>query len=101
MIIAVPFLAFCILFNGLIIQKASAPPYLQWVFEVSPMRYALQAIMLRLADGATEMEAQMVLGPVGFAKGEDTKGILVIIAMLILFRVLQIVCTKYMHNVQK
>merc|ERR1711972_910142 len=42
MIIAVPFLAFSILFNGLVIQKASAPVYLQWVFQVSPMRYALQ-----------------------------------------------------------
>merc|ERR1712125_13565 len=49
---ATPFLVVFMLFNGSIVTRATAPIYLRWIFEVSPTNYALQAIVIPMAEAA-------------------------------------------------
>jgi len=48
MTMATPWLVVFMLFNGLIVTKATAPVYLRWVFEISPTSYAMQSIFLTM-----------------------------------------------------
>merc|ERR1712066_1189667 len=49
---ATPFLVIFMLFNGSIVTRATAPVYLRWIFEVSPTNYALEAIVIPMAEAA-------------------------------------------------
>merc|ERR1712050_133362 len=49
---ATPFLVVFMLFNGSIVSRATAPVYLRWIFDISPTNYALQGIVIPMAQGA-------------------------------------------------
>merc|ERR1740121_634495 len=97
---AIPFNSIFMMFSGFMIPKSSAPSYLRWLFEISPIGYAIQSIFCRMAEdeGAT---GQMVIELYGFEEGQDQKGITIMIAMAVVLRVLQVLSLKYRNNIQK
>merc|ERR1711972_780878 len=86
-VIAIPFNSIFMMFSGFMISKASAPVYLQWVFSISPLSYAIQSIFVRMADdyGA---EGKMVIKAYGFESGQDSKGIIIICVMIVVLRII-------------
>jgi len=97
---ATPFLVVFMLFNGSIVTRATAPVYLRWIFEISPTNYALQAIVLPMADDAGE-SGQLYVDMMGYKAGENTKGILLILVMTVAVRLLQVAALKYLNRPQK
>merc|ERR1711897_28966 len=97
---ATPFLVVFMLFNGSIVTRATAPVYLRWIFEISPTNYALQAIVLPMADDAGE-SGQLYVDMMGYKAGENTKGILLIFVMTVAVRLLQVAALKYLNRPQK
>merc|ERR1712137_1255152 len=65
---ATPFLVVFMLFNGSIVTRATAPLYLRWIFEVSPTNYALQGIVIPMAEAAGP-GGQIYLDMMGYRKG--------------------------------
>merc|ERR1712203_957898 len=86
---ATPFLVIFMLFNGSIVTRASAPMYLKWIFEISPTNYALQAIVIPMADDAGP-SGQGYIDMMGYKAGESLKGILLIACMTVALRILQV-----------
>merc|ERR1712050_741372 len=75
---ATPFLVVFMLFNGLVVTRATAPVFLRWIFEISPTSYALQSIVLMMAEHADSPSARFLVGGMGYRHGEDLKGVVVI-----------------------
>merc|ERR1719193_678606 len=98
--LATPFLVVFMLFNGSIVTRATAPVYLRWVFQVSPTNYALQAIVIPMAHDAGPT-GQGYIDMMGYQAGEDAKGILLIAAMTVVLRVLQVFALKFLNRPQK
>jgi len=97
---ATPFLVIFMLFNGLVVTRATAPVFLRWIFEISPTSYALQSIVLMMAEDADETGKFLVAG-MGYRPGENMKGIVVIACMTAVLRVLQVLALKYLNKVQR
>mmetsp|Transcript_17813 Transcript_17813/g.62533 ORF Transcript_17813/g.62533 Transcript_17813/m.62533 type:complete len:607 (+) Transcript_17813:60-1880(+) len=98
--LASPFLAFFMLCNGFIITKPAAPRFVSWVFPVCPNAYAMQAIVVRLAEDAGPV-GQFVLSYTGYVGTENTQGVVVMLAMIVVLRILQLVALRSLHQVQK
>jgi len=100
MTMATPFLVIFMLFNGLVVTRATAPFFLRWIFEISPTSYALQSIVLMMAEDAGSSGEALVAG-MGYKHGDNLKGIVVIACMTAVLRVLQVLALKYLNKVQK
>jgi ABC-type multidrug transport system permease subunit len=100
MTMATPWLVIFMLFNGIVVTKATAPVFLRWVFELSPTCYALEAISIRMTrdEGG---EQNFWVKSLGYQSGHDTKGIAVICCMIVVLRLLQVLALKFLNNVQK
>merc|ERR1712190_258912 len=96
---ATPFLVIFMLFNGSIVSRATAPVYLRWIFEISPTNYALQAIVVPMAQDAPS--GQLYIDMMGYRGGEGFKGLVVILCMTLVLRILQIAALKFLNKVQK
>lgn len=99
-VLSIPVLVVMMLFNGLIVGKATAPVFLRWLFEISPMRYSLQCIVREMAlDSGVAGEA--MLGMLGYEADVAAQGIVVVVCMTAFLRVVQVLCLKYLNNVQR
>merc|ERR1712137_454701 len=67
--IATPFLVIFMLFNGSIVSRATAPVYLRWIFDISPTNYALQGIVIPMAQDAPN--GQVYIDMMGYKSGES------------------------------
>jgi len=97
---AIPWLVVFMLFNGLVVTRATAPVFLRWIFEISPTSYALQSIVLMMAEDA-DPTGQLLVAGMGYKRGQNTKGIIIIACMTAVLRVLQVFALKYLNKVQK
>merc|ERR1712113_193774 len=95
-----PFLMVFMLFNGLMVTRATAPVYLKWIFELSPTNYALQAIIMRMDEDAAPNEKGFI-DMLSYTKGQDFQGIAAIGCMVLVLRVLQVLALKYLNKLQK
>merc|ERR1712060_71213 len=100
MTMATPCLVVFMLFNGVVVTRATAPVFLRWVFEISPTSYALQSIVLMMAEDADATGKLLVAG-MGYRQGESLKGIVIIACITVVLRVLQVLALKYLNKVQK
>jgi len=98
--VATPFLVLFMLFNGVVVTKATAPVFLRWLFEISPTGYAMQAIVLRMGEDAGDT-GRLVIGSMGYEEGQDMKGITLILCMTVALRFLQVLALKFLNNVQR
>merc|ERR1712060_333159 len=96
---ATPFLVVFMLFNGSIVTRATAPVYLRWIFEISPTNYALEAIVVPMAQDAPN--GQFYIDMMGYKGGDSFKGIVLILGMTLALRVLQIAALRFLNKLQK
>jgi len=96
---AIPFNSVFMMFSGFMISKSSAPSYLRWVFEFSPIGYAIQAIFCKMAGDSPDGQALVHL--YSFECNQETKGVVIIVAMMVVFRVLQVLSLRYRNAIQK
>jgi ABC-type multidrug transport system permease subunit len=99
-VMALPFNLIFMMFSGFMVTKAAAPSYLQWIFYISPNGYALQAIIMKMAPDYGP-EGQQVVKQFGFESGQDTRGLFVMLALIVVLRVGQVLAMRYLNNVQK
>lgn len=97
---AIPFNSIFMMFSGFMITKESSPEYLRWIFEISPIGYAIENIFSTMADDYG-IEGQIVVQQFGFKKGEAGKGLSIMAAMFILLRCLQVWAFTFKNNIQK
>eukprot|EP00428_Durinskia_dybowskii_P042499 CAMPEP_0170262492 /NCGR_PEP_ID=MMETSP0116_2-20130129/31130_1 /TAXON_ID=400756 /ORGANISM="Durinskia baltica, Strain CSIRO CS-38" /LENGTH=679 /DNA_ID=CAMNT_0010513563 /DNA_START=102 /DNA_END=2141 /DNA_ORIENTATION=- len=96
---AIPFNSIFMMFSGFMISKNSAPSYLRWVFEISPIGYAIQAIFIRMAQDSPQGPAMIQL--YGFEDGQEKKGVTIMVIMVIVLRFFQVASLKFRNNIQK
>jgi len=97
---SLPFLMVFMLFNGLMVTRATAPVYLKWIFDLSPTNYGLQAIIMRMDEDATPKE-KIFIGMLSYTRGEDLNGIIAIACMILVLRVLQVLAFRYLNKLQR
>jgi len=100
MTMATPWLVVFMLFNGVVVTKATAPVFLRWVFVISPTSYALQGIVLRMTEDSGGVN-NFYVKSMGYQSGEDMQGIAIIIGMTVVLRLLQVLALKFLNNIQK
>lgn len=98
-VIALAFNPVFITFSGFMQAKTTAPFYMKWAFEISPVAYAIEGVSVRLAplfqDGASLCAEQ------GFDAGNVSKGIIVILSSVSFFKFVQFLGMKYRNDIQK
>jgi len=100
--IATPFVSIFMLFNGFVVSKKDSPVPLHWLFDISPNSYAMQAIVVRMAnEDDNQFEGQMLLDQFGYHEVDNTFGIEVLVGMVVVFRVLQQLGLMYLNGVQR
>eukprot|EP00405_Crypthecodinium_cohnii_P053124 CAMPEP_0206599380 /NCGR_PEP_ID=MMETSP0325_2-20121206/45155_1 /ASSEMBLY_ACC=CAM_ASM_000347 /TAXON_ID=2866 /ORGANISM="Crypthecodinium cohnii, Strain Seligo" /LENGTH=670 /DNA_ID=CAMNT_0054110461 /DNA_START=53 /DNA_END=2065 /DNA_ORIENTATION=- len=99
-VIVMPFVSLFMLFNGFVVAKADAPKPLLWIFYISPNQYAMQAIIVRLAEHFP-LSGPAFVEEFGYSDDNNGIGICVLCSMIILLRVGQQVALRYMNNVQR
>jgi len=97
---AIPFNSIFMMFSGFMITKESSPPYLRWLFEISPIGYAIESIFTTMAEDYG-MEGQQVVKQFGFQEGNELKGLSVMAAMFFVMRLLQVWALTFKNNIQK
>merc|ERR1719471_2159971 len=97
---AVPFLVIFMLFNGMVVSRATSPVFLKWIFEISPTSYAMQAIVLMMGHDAGD-NGKLVIASLGYVEGQNMRGIAIIVAMTLILRSLQILALKFLNNLQR
>jgi len=99
-VMALPFNMIFMMFSGFMVTKAAAPAYLRWIFDISPNGYAMQAIVMRMVPDYG-LEGQLVVEQFGFESGQDTQGLFVMLALIVIFRLGQVLAMRYLNNIQK
>mmetsp|Transcript_44107 Transcript_44107/g.114504 ORF Transcript_44107/g.114504 Transcript_44107/m.114504 type:complete len:679 (-) Transcript_44107:145-2181(-) len=97
---AIPFNSIFMMFSGFMISKKSAPSYLTWIFEISPIGYAIQSIFCTMAKDAGE-DGALVIQLYGFEEDQEMKGIIIMLVMALVFRAMQVLFLQYKNNIQK
>lgn len=97
---ASPLVSIFMLFNGFIITRSTAPPFLRWVFWISPNAYAFQAIVARVAEDMGPA-GQAVLQLNDLSAEHNALGIAFMIGASLAFRALQLIALRFCHNIQK
>jgi len=97
---AIPFNSIFMMFSGFMISKKSAPSYLKWIFEISPIGYAIQSIFCTMAKDAGE-DGALVIQLYGFEEDQEMKGIIIMLVMALVFRAMQVLFLQYKNNIQK
>lgn len=97
---AIPLITVFMIFSGFMISKASSPGWLRWLFEISPLGYAMQSIFVYMADDHG-LEGDKLLTQFGFERNQDLKGLLIMLAFMVIFRTLQVVSLTFANNIQK
>jgi ABC-type multidrug transport system permease subunit len=98
-VMAIPFNSIFMLFSGFMVTKASAPVFLRWIFQISPNAYAMQAIVLKMAE--TNPEGPAIVEQYGFKEGEEAKGLCVMVALIVVLRTLQFLSLKFRNSIQR
>jgi len=99
-IFAIPFQMIFMMFSGFMVTRNAAPPFLQWIFVVSPNGYAMESIVVRMAP-VYGIAGQAVVESYGFEDGRQCQGILVMIAMVLGFRIAELLSLRFLNNIQK
>jgi ATP-binding cassette subfamily G (WHITE) protein 2 len=97
---AIPFNSIFMMFSGFMISKESAPSFLKWVFQISPLGYAIQSIFVNMADDFPT-EGPVVIKVYGFEEGQEAQGVAILLTMMVVLRMLQVVSLQYLNNIQK
>jgi hypothetical protein len=97
---AIPLNSIFMMFSGFMLSKASAPWYFKWIFEVSPLGYAMESIVLRMSKDYG-LQGKMVVEQYGYEEGNELKGLTVMFLLMLFFRSLQLWALAYRHNIQK
>jgi len=99
-VIATPFISVFMLFNGFIVSKNDAPTELHWIFSISPNAYAMQSIVIRLAENFPAQGA-LLLQQFGYEGSDDERGLVVLVSMIVVLRVGQQLGLKFLNNMQR
>jgi len=99
-VLATPFVSVFMLFNGFVVSKADAPAALHWIFGISPNAYAMQSIVVKMAE-AFPLEGGMLLEKFGYEEAHDRLGACVLIIAIILLRVAQQLGLKYLNHIRR
>lgn len=95
---AMPYLILMMVFNGFFVTLGTAPSFMVWAIYISPLFYFIQqAAILSFGDTAAG-QAQ-----IAFYQYTDMAGtaVVVLCAMIVIFRTLQIVALKKLNNIER
>jgi len=105
-VLATPVISIFMLFNGFVISKMDAPVVLHWIFDISPNAYAMQAIVVVMADrfvpasfdGMMEKSQVQEQFPDG---SHERQGLVLMLLIVAVLRVGQLACLKWCNNVMR
>jgi len=99
-VISLPFLMVFLLYNGFTATRKTVPPFMTWAIEISPVAYAMEAMVnaaSKVYDGGLY---PMLIDNFGYVE-EPVRAVEVLCAGFLLFRFVQIVCLKKLNNIQR
>lgn len=100
-VFACPAVCIFMLCNGMVVTRAGAPWILRWLFEISPNFYAMQGIVVRIAEDFP-FQGPMLLEQFGFTGGDEVgKGFTVLLCMIAALRLVQVLGLKYLNDIQR
>jgi len=100
-VLASPCVSIFMLFNGFVVTKADAPSLFRWIFYISPNAYAMEAIAQKLAEADDSLAGQMLLTSFGIDATGDSKGIQVMLGMIVCLRFGQLIALKKLNHIQR
>lgn len=99
-VMALPFFMLFLLFNGFTVGRETAPWYLAWIINISPVAYAIEeATMSALSYYATP-EYKAIADFFAY-RDEPGTALGVMFGVMAVFRVLQVVSLRSLNNIQR
>jgi len=100
MVMALPFFMLFLLFNGFTVGRKTAPRALAWIVDISPVAYAIEEV----TEAALRYyQTEQYKGIVNYFAYRNEPGVAfgVMLAVLVVFRCLQVVSLKFLNNIQR
>lgn len=98
-IASLPFLMIFLLYNGFTVTRLTVTPFMAWAVHVSPVAYAMEGLVVAAQDVYHDRapEFQKVVEQYGY-KQQLGIGIEVMSGCLLLFRAVQVLGLRFLHN---
>jgi len=110
-VLSLPFLMMFLLYNGFTVARNTAPPFLLWAIDISPVAYAMEAITVAAATicsqgppypscrGGADLYPMIVIH---FGYEERTElAMTVFVSCMLIFRGIHVVCLKCLNGIQR
>lgn len=97
---SLPFLLIFLLYNGFTVTRISCPWWLLWAVEISPVAYAMEAIVIaaQRANGGGQ-DYDLMVSVLGY-KDEPGRALVVMLCFMAGFRLVQVGCLKCLNNIR-
>lgn len=100
LVMALPFFMLFLLFNGFTVSRKTAPWYLVWIVNISPVAYSIeQACMAAQRHYNTEVYIYMT-SLFGY-RYQPYTALSVMVAVQACFRTIQVISLKFLNNIQR
>lgn len=99
-VMALPFFMLFLLFNGFSVNRVSAPPFVGWIVNISPVAYAIEEATMAAVNHYGTHEYKLIAKFFGYVDQPGT-AITVMVAVATVFRLLQVLGLKFLNNIQR
>mmetsp|Transcript_39510 Transcript_39510/g.113668 ORF Transcript_39510/g.113668 Transcript_39510/m.113668 type:complete len:657 (-) Transcript_39510:155-2125(-) len=103
-VLASPAVSIFMLFNGFIVTKDDAPDPLKFIFYISPNAYAMEGIVRAMAKEdrfKDDLNTQLVVSHFGYDSESTSRGVIILVTLIILLRIGQLLGLKYLNHIQR
>jgi len=99
-VMALPFFMLFLLFNGFTVSRKSAQWYEGWLLDISPVAYAIEQATMD-ASKFYKTDDFITLADFFGYRDEPYTAIGVMVAVMTVFRIVQVLCLKGLNNIQR
>jgi len=99
-VMALPFFMLFLLFNGFTVNRATAPWYLVWIVNMSPVAYAIECATMAAKRFYGTADYAVIASIFGY-RDEPGTAFAVMLLVMTTFRILQVAALKFLNNIQR
>mmetsp|Transcript_55153 Transcript_55153/g.167667 ORF Transcript_55153/g.167667 Transcript_55153/m.167667 type:complete len:618 (-) Transcript_55153:73-1926(-) len=98
-VMALPFFMLFLLFNGFTVNRVTAPWYVAWIVDISPVAYAMEQATIAAGHYYATPEYDAIADFFSY-RDEPGNALGVMALVMLFFRVVQVVALKFFNNIK-
>lgn len=99
-VMALPFFMLFLLFNGFTVSRNSAAWYEGWLLNISPVAFAIEQATMSAGRFYGTTDYLTLAGIFGY-RYEPVRAVFVMLSVTTVFRIMQVMCLKFLNNIHR